>query len=296
MVDRIYVHAPALPENSRKQSNRFSSSTHHQLLLLSLAVIIASAFAYITSAHLLLYYSVVFFLAVGLFLALKHLIGFLQTRNQFEKAVIEITSFGVQLVSIYGGPGSSHNETRHSTTSSVIMLNDQTNNVSVTHNNVDNGNHLVHKRLPHKTISKRHVRSFIPRERIIDVIVMEIVWPHCVWSQVAFRVDKGSGSSKSCNAHNGVEQCSRRRRRQELVLDKNDVHDDDNVQSNVEKYTDTDDQCTTTTSLNIQDLMKLNRVAIVPAFPEECRGLLSYKECLRLQEEIERLLGQSETR
>jgi len=48
MVDRIYVHAPALPENSRKQSNRFSSSTHHQLLLLSLAVIIASAFAYIT--------------------------------------------------------------------------------------------------------------------------------------------------------------------------------------------------------------------------------------------------------
>jgi len=277
MVDRIYVHAPALPENRRKRSYRFS--THHQLLLSSFAVIISSILAYSISAHRFLHYSVIIFVVVGLCLCS------IQTRKfQFQKAAIEITSFGVQLVSIYRGPDNIHNERIHpTTTNSDTVLNDQTNNVPVTHNNVDSTHHLVHKRLLHKTISKRQVRSFIPRERIIDVIVMEIVWPHCVWSQVAFRVDRG------------VEQCIRQRRRQQqLALDTDDVHNDDYVQSSVEKCTDTNDQCTKKT-LNIQDFSNQNRVAIVPAFPEECRGLLSYEECLRLQEEIERLLGRSET-
>lgn len=297
MVDRIYIHASTtLPENSGKQ--RFNSfAVHHQVL--SFAVVITSALAYTTSSssgHP--YNSFMDFALVVIFLILKHLIGTIQTRNQFQRAVIEITSFGVQLVSIYG-PGSSHNDQNnkiHSTTSNNSVLDDQA-NVPVTHDNVDNTHH-VHKRLLHKSImSKGQIQSFIPRERIIDVIVMEVVWPHCVWSQVAFRVDKGSGSSlvqsKCCQSENGVEHY---RRRPEPALDKDAVHDNKSVQSNVGGDTDdTDDQCTTT-SLNIQALMKRNRIAIVPAFPEECRGLLSYKECLRLQEEIERLLGHSKTR
>ena len=151
--------------------------------------------------------------------------------------------------------------------------------------------------------SKCKVRAFIPRERILDVIVMEIVWPHCVWSQVAFRVDNGHESSlahqsQSCNDHeadeNGVVEHRRRRRHQQPTgcMDSK-VHNNDNDETNGEKVINTDsDQRSTLTkrSQNIHALLKQNRIAIVPAFPEECRGLLSYKECLQLQEEIERLL------
>eukprot|EP00985_Skeletonema_marinoi_P001639 scaffold660_cov114-Skeletonema_marinoi.AAC.1 len=290
MVHRIYVHAPTLPENNRKQSSSFLAQ--HQLL--SIAVVVASAFAYSASSSLPLYHSIFIVLVVsGLFLSLKHLIGIIQTRNQFQKAAIEITSFGVQLVSIYGHNGGSHYD--QTTLTNDSMLNDQP--IAPATLNIDDNTHHVHNRSPHNTISKRQVRSFIPRERIIDVIVMEIVWPHCVWSQVAFRVDKGSESSlvhsKRCEGGNGVEHCSRRRLHEPASDDVDDEHITDIKQSNAKKYTDTDDQCTTA-PLSIQALMKQNRVAIVPAFSEECRGLLSYKECLRLQEEIERLLGHSE--
>jgi len=290
MVHRIYVHAPTLPENNRKQSSSFFA--HHQLL--SIAVVVASAFAYSASSSLHLYHSIFIVLVVlGLFLSLKHLIGIIQTRNQFQKAVIEITSFGVQLVSIYGHNGNIHNDQTTLTNDSIP--NDQP--VAPATFNIDDNTNHVHNRSPHKTISKRQVRSFIPRERIIDVIVMEIVWPHCVWSQVAFRVDKGSESSlvhsRRCEVGNGVEHCRQRRLQEPASDDVDDEHITDIKQSNAKKYADTDDQCTTT-SLSIQALMKQNRVAIVPAFSEECRGLLSYKECLRLQEEIERLLGHSE--
>ena len=292
MVHRIYVHAaPALPEQSRKQRNDFSA--HRQL---SLAVVAASAFAYSTSSSHHMYCSTVVFVALGLLISLKHLADAIQARHRFQKAVIEITPFGVQLVSIYGNNDRSHNDSNSTTqTITAAVLNEKV-SISATHNAEDNTH--MHKRLTHNTISKRLVRAFIPRERIIDVIVMEIVWPHCVWSQVAFRVDKGSESSltiqSKCSEEvdNGIEYC--RRRRLQEVASSDEEHDNVHIQSNVEKCNDIDDQCAST-SLNIQALMKQSRVAIVPAFPEECRGLLSYIECLRLQEEIERLLGHYET-
>ena len=291
MVHRVYVHAPALPENSRK---RAGFSVHNQLL--SVAVVAASmAFAYSTSSSHHIYCSVVIiFAALGLLISLKHLVGVIQRRNQFQKAAIEITSFGVQLVSIYGHNDSSHTYSNTTIQSSIStsdrnVLDDDT-NVTVIQNVRDNTHH-VHNRLQNNTISKRKVRAFIPRERIIDVIVMEIVWPHCVWSQVAFRVDKGSESSlvqSKCSKEDEDD------RRLQGLASPEDKHDNVHIQSNIEKFNVINGQCAPT-SLSIQALMKQNRVAIVPALPEECRGLLSYRECLRLQEEIERLLGHSGT-
>lgn len=290
MVHRIYVHAPAPPENSRKRVG-FSTNNH----LLSVAVVAASAFAYSTSSSHYIYCSVVIiFAALGLLIFLKHLIGVIQRRNKFQKAAIEITSFGVQLVSIYGHNDSSHNDSNTKiqspiSTSGIDVLDDDI-DVPATQN-IQDKTHDVHNRLPNNTISKRKVRAFIPRERIIDVIVMEIVWPHCVWSQVAFRVDKGSESSLVQSKCSKEEEDDRRL---QGLASPEDKHNNVHIQSNVEKFNVINGQCAPT-SLSIQALMKQNRVAIVPALPEECRGLLSYNECLRLQEEIERLLGHSGT-
>ncbi len=96
-------------------------------------------------------------------------------------------------------------------------------------------------------------RAFIPRHRILDVIVMEVVWPHCVWTQVAFRVVN--------EAH-----CGRSHR---------DPHPQ-TEQSEPE---------------SVEELLRHGRVSIIPAFPEECRGWLTYRECLVVQSELERLLG-----
>jgi len=293
MVHRICVHATAQPENSRKQSNIFSA--HHAFLV----VVVASAFAYkASSPHHIYCPAVVFVAVVGLLILLKYLIEIIRTRHQFQKAAIEITSFGVQLVSIYGRHCSSYNDPGKTIQSTTTTSEDEKINVAATHN-VDDKTRHVHKKTLHNTISKRQVRVFIPRERIIDAIVMEIVWPHCVWSQVAFRVNKGCESSscesKCSKEDNGVEEC-RQRRFQEIAStnDMSNVHDNVNIRSNFEKCNDIDDQFASE-SPNIQALMKQNRVALVPALPEECRGLLSYKECLLLHEEIERLLGRTKT-
>lgn len=297
MVHRICVHATAQPENRRKQNNRFS--VHHQFLV----VIVASAFVYRTSSSHHFYFSKVAIVAgVGLLISLKYFVDDIRNRNQFQKAAIEITSFGVQLVSIYGRNDNSDDPGKaiQSKTAASNVVEDDEINVAAAHN-IDDNTHHVHKKFLHNTTSKRQVRAFIPRERIIDVIVMEIVWPHCVWSQVAFRVNKGCESllvqSKCSKEDSGVGMC-RRRRCQEIALppdDMNNIYDNGNIQSNIENCNDADNQFASA-SPNIQALMKQNRVAIVPAFPEECRGLLSYKECLLLQEEIEHLLEDTNTR
>ncbi len=274
MVHRICVHATAQPENSN------SFSAHDTFLV----VVVASAFAYKSpSSDGIDCSTVVFVAVVGLLISLRYLVDVNRTRHQFQKAAIEITSFGVQLVSIYGRNDS---WTIQSTSTTSDILEDDEINVAATPKIHDNTHH-VHKKLLDNTNSKRQVRVFIPRERIIDVIVMEIVWPHCVWSQVAFRVNKGCETtlthSKCSIEDDGVEKC--RRRSDEM----NNTHGNGNIQSNSEKRNAIDNQFVSASS-DIQTLMKQNRVAIVPAFPEECRGLLSYKECLLLQEEIERLL------
>jgi len=103
-----------------------------------------------------------------------------------------------------------------------------------------------------KVVTKAR-RAFLPRRRILDVIVMEVVWPHCVWTQVVFRVLN--------ETHRG-----RRRRR------------------------DFDPQPTYPEPNSVEELLRQNRVDIVPAFPEECRGWLTYRDCLDVQSELERLL------
>ncbi len=281
MVHRICVHATAQPENSRKQNNSFSA--HGTFLV----VVVASAFAYKAPSSNGIECSAVVFVAVfGLLISLRYLVDVIRTRHQFQKAVVEITSFGVQLVSIYGRNDDSHNEPGkkiQSTSTASDILEEDEMNVAATHNIHDNTHH-VHKKLldNNNTNSKRQVRVFIPRERIIDIIVMEIVWPHCVWSQVAFRVNKGF-QTKCSIEDSGDEKCRRR------SDDIDNEYGNGNIQPNSENCNDIDNQFVSASS-NVHTLMKQNRVAIVPAFPEECRGLLSYKECLLLQEEIERLL------
>lgn len=94
-------------------------------------------------------------------------------------------------------------------------------------------------------------RAFLPRHRILDVIVTEIVWPHCVWTQVAFRMlnETYCGPRRGANPHI-------------KFLEPNSV----------------------------EELLRQTRVDIVPAFPEECRGWLTYRDCLDVQSELERLL------
>lgn len=291
MVNRIFLHANKYYDSRNEQ--RHNSANKYQIILSAVVAVIAFVYSTVpSSANLIIAVEV-----LGVLLSIKYLIAFIR-RNQFQKAVIEITPFGVQLISIYGpGSGSSHDDIHENNREQSISSYSVTDTSSRSHNNIDNTHHVHHgKSSLHKTVTtKRKVRAFIPRERILDVIVMEIVWPHCVWSQVAFRVDKGLQKSSPVvqSQHSEyVAQSSsankndhRERRRQQPTSSKGDTYNHDNVAINGEE------DYYATRSRNIQALLKQNRVAIVPAFPEECRGLLSYKECLLLQEEIERLLG-----
>jgi len=146
------------------------------------------------------------------------------------------------------------------------------------------------------------VRAFLPRQQILDVIVMEVVWPHCVWSQVAFRVLNGAARDSSsqygrCEVQGGEKD----------VMDGMGNGCESNIQNNCdERYKRNNDGSTPQSDQeriqegsrrsqmkppSIQELIQKNQVSIVPAFPEECRGMLSYEQCLHIQAEIERLLG-----
>lgn len=145
------------------------------------------------------------------------IIWHLMCRGQLKlkEAVVEITPLGVQLLSIYG--------TSHDVEASTKSTSDR---------------------------DRVKIRTFLPKQQILDVIVMEIVWPHCVWSQVAFRVAKGN------------------------KLNQNEV-------SNEPHYAE---------SYNINHLLQQNRVEIIPCFPDEYRGVLTYEKCLEVQIKIEELL------
>lgn len=139
--------------------------------------------------------------------------AFKKTNRTLQEAAIEIMPLGVQLVSIYSTADLSAKG----------------------------------------FCSEFRTRALIPKEQIIDVIVMELVWPHCVWSQVAFRVVKNTS---------GIRDMTRL---------------SDSKKSDFQSY-------------NIHKLLQEDRVAIIPCFPDECRGLLTHKQCLDVQVEIEKLL------
>ena len=189
----------------------------------------------------------------------------------FVEAAIEISPIGVQLVSAYG---------TGATSCSV------SNNTLFTTSTQSDDNYQRRRDIRYK------VRSFLPPQRILDVIVVEVVWPHCVWSQVVFRVvkeDIGDLSTISCSEMQGETQgevdgindgCN--------TLQNNG--DADQTTQNTRQKLQQSSQHTQTKSSRIQELLQQNQVSIVAAFPEECQGKLSYEQCLHIQAEIERLM------
>jgi hypothetical protein len=174
-----------------------------------------------------------------------YFLGFLGTRR-FKEAAVEITPFGVQLVSVYGtycadgrGPSSSHVKDEH-----------------------------------------HRVRAFLPMQQIMDVIVMEVVWPHCVWSQLAFRVIKGDPCDNAYNSSVGILE--------DDGVVKGAHASENGVKKSGQPSQEKHKMCR---FRNIHKLLEQDRIAIIPCFPEECRGLLTYEQCLSIQVEIENLLS-----
>lgn len=116
------------------------------------------------------------------------------------------------------------------------------------------------------------IRAFIPTWKIIDVIVTEVVWPHCVWSQVAFRVlkDSTSNSQSSSTAYSTKDETER---------------ECDDIKQIMQKK-----QQQPVHNMNIHELLQQNRVEIMPCFPDEYRGCLTYEMCLDIQEAIDKML------
>jgi hypothetical protein len=205
-MDRIVLR---IPSNSRRNISTYSlvtSSVGAVSILVACGPFVASNVVHITVDLVAL--SLIVYI-ISIFLR--------RMKMRLKEAVIEITPFGVQLVSVYGSSVESPTTTKC--------------------------NDVV------------RIRSFIPNAKIIDVIVMEVVWPHCVWSQLAFRVVKSSSGAQ------GIVTSPPDKKIEHLQFH------------------------------NKHTLLEQNRVSIIPCFPDECRGLLTYKQCLDVQNEIERILG-----
>jgi len=218
-------------------------------------------------------------------------LGRLLSPRRFVEAVIEITPFGVQLISVFGtkpatvlAPSSLSSPLKYST--NAPPFNTTTTKYSSSGDVNDKKKHT------------NKIRAFIPKQQILDVVVMEVVWSHCVWSQVVFRVVKEDiGNMGHLKLSRNNLQCDTIQFAVENTGD-GDGDGDDNVDSPVQPITTQrknlprkTSQCNTKTKTSlIQALLQQNQIAIVPAFPEECRGMLSYEQCLRIQAEIERML------
>jgi len=156
-------------------------------------------------------------------------------RRSLVEAAVEISPLGAQLVSVYGIPSSTAPGVGEDATSS-------------------SSGDCCYPGCEGDV--RRVVHAFLPRSSIIDVVVVEVVWPHCVWSQVVFR-----------------------------VLDDNGPDDDD--------YDD--DGSASSGDRPVRNLLRKGRVIVVPAFhPHECRGMMTYEQCLRVRDEMEGLLGKFE--
>ena len=159
-------------------------------------------------------------------------------RRSLVEAAVEISPLGVQLVSVHGIPSSTAPGVEDATSSSSC-------------------GGCCYAGCEEDAV--RVVHAFLPKSSIIDVVVLEVVWPHCVWSHVVFR-----------------------------VLDNNGPDDDDD---------DYDDGGSASSSgdRSVRNLLRKGRVIVVPAFyPHECRGMLTYEQCLRVRDEVGSLLGRVE--
>ena len=151
---------------------------------------------------------------------------------------MEISPLGVQLVSVHGIPSSTAPGVEDATSSSSC-------------------GDCCYAGCEEDAV--RVVHAFLPKSSIIDVVVLEVVWPHCVWSHVVFR-----------------------------VLDNGDGGDGDGGDSGDGGGSPPGDR-------SVRDLLRRGRVSVVPAFhPRECRGMLTYEQCLRVRDEVGSLLGRVE--
>ncbi|KAL3794118.1 hypothetical protein ACHAW5_008754 [Stephanodiscus triporus] len=188
-------------------------------------------------------------------------------RRSFVEAAVEITPLGVQLVSVYGTPsippsrgGDAWTTTTTTTTGNDCLRREECEDVRL----------VVH--------------AFLPRCRIIDVVVLEVVWPHRVWSQVVFRV-----------VANGPDH-----RDDVILFDRSPGGGDTSHlrEGGIPPPPGAGEGLTRDRSTTaVRDLLRSGRVSIVPAFhPHECRGKLTYVQCLAVQAELEGLLGISSKR
>eukprot|EP00581_Thalassiosira_minuscula_P007597 CAMPEP_0183703308 /NCGR_PEP_ID=MMETSP0737-20130205/1092_1 /TAXON_ID=385413 /ORGANISM="Thalassiosira miniscula, Strain CCMP1093" /LENGTH=274 /DNA_ID=CAMNT_0025930035 /DNA_START=12 /DNA_END=836 /DNA_ORIENTATION=+ len=273
-MDRVVLRAPSVDVDS--------DAHHNSVPWVASALITALAYAIgandesysasppwppsVTVTHfsvVIVDFAIVAILFYAITVACRHVF---QSRR-FVEAAVEVTPFGVQLVSVFGKASSpsscSVGESPSNTNSSFTTSTRQATN--------KNSN-------PHSN-TQRKVRAFLPRQQILDVIIMEVVWPHCVWTLVAFRVAKGDVENAMHTADEG-----------ESTQTYGNAEDGSILSTRQTSRQISSQHAPTKTSL-VQELLQQGRVAIVPAFPEECRGMLSYRECLRVQEEIEGLLG-----
>ena len=161
-----------------------------------------------------------------------------QKHTKFVEAIVEVSPLGVQLLSIYGSSGSSSNS------SEETMITTSTSTSS------------------RKTKEVVQYHAFLPFTCILDVTVREVVWSHCVWSQVVFRIHENYYAN-NYNADPGVQQQQQQQQqdeRQRIVQ---------------KKLVDRGTAITT----------------IIPAFyPNECQRMMTYVECLAAQAQIEELM------
>ena len=253
----------------------------------------------------------------------------IRRRQSFVEGSIEITQSGVQLVSTYGArqshsssfspsPASSmsplfsnakqhqqqfQQKPRRRRRPSIVTIKKNEHNCD---DDVDSDIVLQHQHHSHQVIHAQ-----IPLCQIIDVIVMEIVWPHCVWSQVAFRVRKtvkktptyddtdylSNNNLDSIRSNNGglrpelkkdVGQTSSSAAAAGSKTNKSDNRRD----ANTRRHSSLSESPSAAVATTAQQLLQKGDVSIVPAFsPKDCYGMLSYEECLLVQVEIEKLLG-----
>jgi len=231
-------------------------------------------------------------------------------RHQFIEASIEITENGVQLVSTYGVPSysspppSSKNYSSSLNSTSPSSQKDQYQQkqrrrpsiITISKSNPFPNTNTVHNKNIKQYTHHKIIHAQIPHSDILDVIVMEIVWPHCVWSQVAFRVRNtmtvtanGDGASRRTNGLPNEEQESGQSVAAVVSkLRKSDDRNDANPQRHLHLSASSSSQAAGVA----QQLLAKGEASIITAFPShDCHGMLSYEECLLVQAEIEKLLG-----
>lgn len=237
------------------------------------------------------------------FLSYPLLFGWSWRSCKFVEAAIEITPTYVQLVSMYGitsYPSSMSSSSSSSMTPNRKNHKQQQQNEQQTRPRrpsifTTQGSDAHHHMDCDFILQRSHklIRAQIPITRIIDVIVMEIVWPHCVWSQVAFRVRNNFDvDSKNLDGSCNDDRSKYVYRREENKLRRpaprrNNTNISDDISNiNTQRHSSTPPQAV------MQQLLQNGGVSIIPAFPpDDCHGMLSYEECLTVQAEIERLIG-----